>query len=511
MQLLTPPAARSRIAFVVPAWTAEGNLAEQGTPFRSLTVASALHGAGHELLWFDQAVDLPHAERTQRFLRELASCRLAVLWLNELYPAVQLRNVLELARAIRAHAPQVPIAVGGSAIALLPTEWIQRTRGWPVDYFLKDYGEHSAPALARAVLGELELADVPGLVTAEHAVPPAKVARLGAEHFTLFREVDLAPYIQPHGGIFGNGVPTLAFASSRGCAKGCAFCYWTSFAPSLLRAGEIVELVADLRAKYGVRQFHIAELDFFAARGRPLELARAWRERVPDCTWFALASPIDCTRYGEADWDLLASGGLAKLELGTETGSARMLARIGKRHEPHWPLELTRLLLRRGIASMHNFLFGLVDEDAADRQASFRLIRELHALDPRRVGFTFRIFQPAPDVPMGDEAIATLGRSFPRDLDEVLSYRGAYGESGARTMPWLAPRDERHVKALAEYFLPMVTSQRHFDPRWKHWLYRGLRRAARWRLARGRFALPLDRALFQRCFGSGWLDRTYVS
>ena len=158
---------------------------------------------------------------------------------------------------------------------------------------------------------------------------------------------------------------------------------------------------------------------------------------------------------------------------------------------------------------MHNFIFGFVGEGPEDRRESLRLIRDLRALDDWLITFTFRLYQPAPHVPMGDEAIDAL-RTFPTNLDELLAYRGDYGRRDERTMSWLDADSERSIKRLTEYYLPMVTSKHRFDSRVHTSVYRALRRFATWRLEHQRFGSNWDERLFKRVFEGRRLDRTYV-
>jgi radical SAM superfamily enzyme YgiQ (UPF0313 family) len=510
VQFLTPDSVRGRVGFVVPRWTTGPSSDRQGVPFRSIAVASAIFNAGYEIVWFDEAVDVNGKDGTGEFLKAVDGARAVFFWLNELTPAVQMGGVLRLATQVREAHPEIPTCVGGPFITLCPPEVLYGDYG-PVDYFLRSESEDPAPQFLAALEGREPLDGVSGLVwprERRHAAVRPHV-RFRAEHTSVYRHLDLTPYIQRIGGFFGNGEPTLAIGTGRGCAKGCSFCYWTNFEPSLLDPGAIVDLVEFLRGRYGVRQFHLAELDFFTNRARPLGMARLWRERVPDCGWFTLASPVDAMRFTEADWDLLAEGGCRKLEFGTESGSARMLRAIRKRHRPDDPWELARITLRRGIASMHNFVFGLVGETEEDRRASCRLILRLGDLDPERVYFTFRFFQAAWDVPMGEEAIAQT-EGFPRSLREVLDYRPVYGDVGGRALQWLTAEEERRVKTMVYYFLPIVSSRLVYPERWRQGLYRGLRSLARVRAQRGWFGLGADRWLFQRALGGG-LDCTYTA
>ncbi len=509
MQILTPPDCRERIGFVVPRWTAETAAEGQGPPFRSLTVASALYNAGYEVVFFDQKLDRDLENRMADFLAALVEVRVVFIWMNDLDPMFQTRYSQQLAGEIKTAYPEIRIVVGGSFLSLCPVEIL--TPSSVVDFFIRGYGEEACVQLLDALDGGITPKSVSGLVWfegARHANPITPHQRYRPEYLSLFKRVDLSGYIQK-GGIFGNGFSTLIVGTGRGCAKRCSFCYWRNHPPSLLDSETIVELFKWLRSRWGVRQFHMAELDFFTNRRRPRELARLWKERLPDCRWFALVSPLDADKLSDADWDLLAEGGCRKLEFGTESGSPALLERLGKRHRPQAPYEVTRKALARGIDVMHNFIFGFVGETETDRRHSLSLIHALHRLDPEHVFFTFRFFQPTWNTPQGDEAIRWIP-GFPRTLEEVIAFREWFGDPGQRTMPWLPPRDEERIKKLAYYYLPMVTSKLEFDPgQVESFLYRGLRRIARYRLRTQKFGLGWDHWLFDRMVAQR-LDNTYV-
>jgi radical SAM superfamily enzyme YgiQ (UPF0313 family) len=217
---------------------------------------------------------------------------------------------------------------------------------------------------------------------------------------------------------------------------------------------------------------------------------------------------VDADRFTEAEWDRLAAGGCAKLELGTESGSARLLRRLGKLHDVDAPLRVTRRALARGIRTMHNFLFGVTGETEADRRASLRLIRTLHRLDPERVCFAFRLFQPCWGTALGESAIAAL-EAFPRSLAEVPPYRARFADPDSHTLTWLTDEEDRRVKRLVFHDLPLVTSRPPFDSALERWAFRALRLAARARLRVGSLDLGLDRWLYRRLIRRS-LDNTYA-
>jgi len=503
-------ATKERVGFLVPRWSVDPTAYAQGAPHRSLPAAAALVRGGYEVVFFDQEPDLDRVDRRDELRRALEGVRVCFVWMSELTPEVQTRNAILLASMVREWNPEMRTVLGGPLISLGSPDALDL--GPPIDDYLRGYGDESCCLYMEAVDGRVPWTSVPGLVHREDGEvvlgPPEKNRRLEPELLDLYFRLDPEPYVQ-RGGIFGNGENTLVVGTGRGCPKRCSFCYWSTHPPAIHDAKSIVDVVEHLHERTGVRQFHLAELDFFAQKKRPLELAEQWKRRVPDAKWFALCSPIDALRLTAEEWRSIAEGGCGKIELGTETGSPRMLRAIGKRHTADDAVTITERLLSLGIAPMHNFVFGLLGETQEDRDASLDLIRRIHALAPGRIHLTFRFFQPAWGTVMGDEAIART-EGYPMTLAEVLGGRQTYGAVGGRAMGWLDERAERRIKLLSTYYLPIVTSRYRIGSRLRSLAYRGLRALAEMRRRSRIYGLPLEPGLYRRWVGEP-LDSTYLA
>ncbi len=86
MQILIPPRLppKRRIAFFLPQWMPEEEIADQGTPYRALPIAGALLHAGYEVLWWDQ--DQQRTGDLEQLQQELNGIQDLVLWMNEWTP-----------------------------------------------------------------------------------------------------------------------------------------------------------------------------------------------------------------------------------------------------------------------------------------------------------------------------------------------------------------------------------------------------------------------------------------
>jgi radical SAM superfamily enzyme YgiQ (UPF0313 family) len=401
------------------------------------------------------------------------------------------------------------VVAGGEFITLCPPGFFDVAS--PVDFFLRGYGEKSGRLLLDCLQERRDVGSVPGLVWRENGRlrhnPPDGKPDFVPEYLELYRRIDLRPYVQT-GGIFGNDQPTLTIGTGRGCTKGCFFCAWRGHPARILGAGHVVGLIRDLRERYGVRQFHIGELDFFMSRSRVLRMAELMREQAPDCIWFALASPSDLVPLTGQDWDLLAAGGLRKVELGSESGSARLLRLLGKRHGPEDVFRCSRSMIERGIVPMNNFLFGFPGEIRADRDDTLRLIHRLWQLSRERNCMTFRYYQACWGTPTGEAALAAMPDA-PRTVVEFLQRRHELTGESYRAIPWLPWADELEIKQLVNHYLPLLTSRLELRPAWRQRVYRSLRGTAERRVAGQQLGRPWDRWLYDRLIGHP-LDCTYT-
>jgi radical SAM superfamily enzyme YgiQ (UPF0313 family) len=495
--ILMPPCPRERVGFFIPRWNTNPEPHLQGVPFRCLPVAGALYQAGYEVVCCDQEPDLDRAGLEASFREALARCRVVFFWNQDLEPLGPVPNLLEWAARIRSWYPEMILAAGGGFFEICPEELL--SLDGPFDFFFRGYGEDACPAFMAALRGEAPWDAVEGLVWNREDVrtnPRSGPRKFRVENLVPYRLLDMSRYPQ-QGGIFGNSLATLTVSTGLGCAKGCTFCFWRNHAPSPAPAEAIVDLVEHLWTTYGVTQYHLGDLDFFCSRSRVLTLARLWKERLPGCIWFALASPVDAMRFSDEEWDLLAAGGCRKLELGSESGSPRVIRALGKKHDADAPLVLTRKLVARGIVPMHNFIFGTVGETERDRRMTLKLIRRILAEAAGRVYMVYRLYQPCWNTPMGEAAAARSFR-FPVTLQDILAYRVEASQITTRALPWLSRREERHVKHLANYYLPLVTSRLAVNEPFRRWSYEALRRVADLQLRTRMVWGGVDRWLYRR-------------
>lgn len=489
MEFLVNPGAE--VLVFVPNWI------QRGTGPRRLShllipVVGALHARGHAVRLLQEAYDGAPSPSWRPWLDGAAA---AVVWCAEMYPAVQIDGLLEFIALCQGRS-QLPLVVGGGFFQLVDTTALAIDPR--VTAIVHGPGEVVVPQLVAALTGGTPVHDVPGCTYRHDGrwVATARARRLPLDPASLrfLHDLDLRPYLHAESEIFGNDAASLQIHTGSGCAKRCPFCFDENTPLGLYPADAIVDLLAMLRGRYALRQVLFGELDFFNQTSRAVAVARGLRERNVDLRWFALGSVVDVLRLSDDELRLLAASGCHRIEMGSESGSASMLIRLRKRHQPDDALRAVGRLARVGIATTHNLLLGAPGETAADRRATVRLAFTIRRRDPH-AHLHFRAYQVLPNTTLGAQAVRQVP-NFPRTLLALRDYRYGLTGTGERAMPWLQRRDEAWVADLTSYLGPMALHRPDGPERWQA---SALRTLARVRCRTGwRAGLALDRRLRDR-------------
>jgi anaerobic magnesium-protoporphyrin IX monomethyl ester cyclase len=178
-------------------------------------------------------------------------------------------------------------------------------------------------------------------------------------------------------------------AASRGCVYSCAFC---SAAPLWERrqvrrpVTAVVDEIERLHRDTSQTRFSFVDETFVLDRRWVLAFCEELRRRRPGVTWRATG------RVNLIDRELLdamAAAGCESLELGVESGSDAVLARIEKAIDTATTLAMAR---QAGAAIGHvecNFIWGFPFETSLDLAQSLLVMEALDAMPGVRVKFTF--------------------------------------------------------------------------------------------------------------------------
>lgn len=501
MQVLNGEGDLPTVVLFAPCWLEPTEAKPSyGLPLEAMSVAAAIAARGFRVVFFDEHIDRDYRDRLRGMRDRIAA---ACIWVGELY-AYQLNGMIEFLAFRREAGLEFPVIAGGQLITVSPFDILKNCEG--VTAFVHGVGEEVVPDVCDHLVARRDFSRIPGTAVVEgddltwndYRVP----AHLSNEYNKFYQLFDLGPYIETTVSIFGNCEPTFKVRLARGCGKGCRFCYHFRVRASRVDVDAALEAIDYLHGTYGVRQFTLHELDFFSDKERALALADGLASRPYDVRWFALGSVSDLVHYTEDDVRRLGRGGLHVVEMGTESGSASILARIGKRHQPDDPIAATRRFVESGIATVHNVIFGIPGETRADRRVTLKLARRLLRFGSDRVMLLPRLYQLAPRTPLGDETLRSMAgeTELPENYEEVLRYRAAFNSESR--FPWAAAAEESQIKDLSSYFIPMLQASEPPVRLTGRVLFAVLRGLASARCRFGFFGLPFDRLLYER-----WLKR----
>ncbi len=221
--------------------------------------------------------------------------------------------------------------------------------------------------------------------------------------------------------------------------------------------GRVVDEVLALRAA-GAGAIAFEDDSLFVNRARFLRLADELVRRDVRLPWMANARPdeLDPERV-----DAARAAGAVLLKVGVDSGSPRLIERLGKTADgAAWMRDTRRafsLLERSGIGSVALFMVGMPDETVEDAEATLQLARRI-APDYIQV----QIYRAYPDVPLWNDlpdGKRTSGAEY-----HYLAPISNCSRIPAEALPGLQRRMYR------QFYLRPAFVGRHLLRHWRHYL-----------------------------------------
>lgn len=357
-------------------------------------VASALRAEGHEV----EILDLLLSRTTpEKIARRMAQVRPQVVGIT----SVTLNHHIaeDIARAVRAVDPDVPIVMGGPHVSF-EIEGSFAALGDALDYIAIGEGEHTMVELVRALGGRGDARDVRGLAARDRAT--GKIARNAPR--ALEDDLDTLP--EPARDL----VPLsryLAFDShasvvtSRGCPYECIFCSapaWTGrrvrYRDPSLCVDEIERLAA-----LGFTEITIEDDLFTLYRKHFLAVCGELIRRKTGIRWNAFSRVDTITPEIVAT---MAEAGCQAICFGVESGNQEVLDLVKKSSNLKKVRDAMRMTQAAGISALASFIIGLPGETVETLRKTVEFANSLR--DEFGSLYGFHILAPFPGTEVRDRA-----------------------------------------------------------------------------------------------------------
>jgi hypothetical protein len=305
----------------------------------------------------------------------------------------------QLIAVIRASS-KAPIVLGGPAYSLQPETLLSDLGG---DYGVVGEGERTL----RSLVDDLARGATPARIHRASATPPALVRprRLyGGANWPASDLDDLpAPardLVDPRYYAF-DGTDNLQ--TKRGCAFACAYCDYPDLEGTKVRVRDPVAIADEMVARAGVAGVtHMFFVDsvFNVPRSHAIAVCDEIERRGNPLPWVCYASPV---ALDEEVVSAMSRAGCLGVEIGSDSGTPRMLAQLKKPFSIEHITSSRDLFRKYRIHDCHTFVLGAMDETSDEVKETLSFVERL---DPDVA--VFIVF-------MEDREAMTIGRARHRD------------------------------------------------------------------------------------------------
>lgn len=408
----------------------------------SLLSAAKLVAQEYEVKIIDQRL----TENWKKALRrELEKRPLLVGVTCMLGPQVEFARLV--GEEVKKIAEDIPVVWGGPHASVLPE---QTLKDETVDIIVVGDGEETFFKLADALAKKSSLKKVPGIYFKRNgeifSTPPAPQVDLNEMPDIPYQLVDVKHYLPRRG-----DVPALDMETSRGCPFKCRFCYNPSYNRGrwrALKAEIVLERIARIKTEYGIKGIWFVDDEFFIDLNRARRIIQGLMGM--NLSWTIQGVTVRSVMAMDDKYlEMLEKSGCEQLNIGAESGSARILKEVNKGIAPKDILAVNKKLKPYKIIPWFYFMVGFPGETKSDLDKTIKLVLRLLRENPKAKVSGIGCFTPYPGTSLFEEA-KKYGYQPPESLLGWKTYA-----VDQINLPWIKGELRRKIETIqfASFFL----------------------------------------------------------
>ncbi|HAJ56344.1 MAG TPA: hypothetical protein DCL35_01080 [Candidatus Omnitrophica bacterium] len=416
-------------------------------PLGLLAVASPLEKAGIKAHIIDQCVDEDWEYLLNERLKEKPVCVAMSVMTGS-----QIAYGLSVSRLIKETNPHVPVVWGGVHPTILPEQTVAHP---DVDIVVEGEGEETFLELVTALNEKRGLGHVKGICYKEGGSikrnAPRPSVDLERQPPLAYHLVDVKKYINR-----SLGRPALNTFTSRGCPHGCSCCYLGSFKGGktyrCLSAKRVLESVACLKERYGIKAIGFVDDNFFVDRARAFEILEGLKKM--GMLWQNLNIRLDVLKEVSDEFFAIHKDmAPTTFTVSIESGSQRILDFLNKNISISGLIEMNRKMSSYDITPFYNFMIGTPLENEDDLRQTSNLILQLVRDNPHAEPRLY-MFLPYPGTELYDICLSRGLFKTPESLPEWSTLDSTTFDNRM----WLTEKKKRMLEMLM--FCAMMLSRK---------------------------------------------------
>jgi radical SAM superfamily enzyme YgiQ (UPF0313 family) len=343
-------------------------------PIGLMYVAAALEKAGFEVQMLDNYLMKKPTSEIKEIVAKLSPEIVGITCGSATY-----KRCIETAKAIKEVLPNCRIVVGGWHASYVPDSLLENPE---IDYVVMGEGERAITQLATCITNGNEPAamSIAGVACRRQGTniknPPKFIENMDEIPYPARHLLPLELYDRTIE--YLNVKPADVMSISRGCVYNCGFCETKKLWGNICRAfspRRVIDEIQDLQTRYGTKGLYFINDNFTLRKKQTIELCNLIIKNKLDLEW------VCDTRVDLVDQELLevmGKAGCKTIWFGVESGSQRILKRIGRNTTLEQIETAFKLCRKNEIQTACSFMLGVPDETLKDMETSLKFAKKLN-------------------------------------------------------------------------------------------------------------------------------------